>query len=94
MLGLARRAGSVVIGARAVSAAARRGRLAAVLVASDASERAVERLVPEARDAARVRVGTRATLGGALGRTEVAVAGITDRSLADRVLEEIRRQVP
>ena len=87
LLGLARRAGRVAIGARSVDATARRGRLAVLLVAGDASENAISRLGREARAAPRLTVGSREQLGRAVGRGEVAVAGVSDPSLARRMLD-------
>ena len=90
LLGIARRAGRVVIGTRAVDGAARAGRLALLLVASDASRHALGRLAPEARAAPRLTLGSRAALGRILGRRSIAVAGVTDVALAERMLERDR----
>ncbi|WP_419941843.1 L7Ae/L30e/S12e/Gadd45 family ribosomal protein [Candidatus Palauibacter sp.] len=87
LLGIAMRAGRVALGTRAVDGAARRGRLALLVVASDASRHALGRLPPEARAASRVTVASREALGRALGRNDVAVAGVTDVALAARILE-------
>ena len=81
------RAGRVALGTRAVDSAARRGRLALLLVAADASRHALGRLAPEARTASRLTVASREELGRALGRRTVAVAGVTDAALAARILE-------
>lgn len=86
LIGIALRAGRAAVGTRAVRAAARAGRLAALVVATDASENAVARLGEEARSAPRVRVGSRATLGEAVGRAEVAVVGVTDAAIARRLM--------
>lgn len=87
LLGIARRAGRVALGTRAVDRAARAGRLALLLVASDASRHALGRLAPEARAAPRLTLGSRAALGRILGRRSVAVAGVTDVALAARMLK-------
>jgi len=93
-LGLARRAGRVVVGVEALKAAARKGRLAVVVVAEDAAENALARVGGEVRAVERARFGTRDTIGRALGRGAVPIVGVTDRSLARRILEETQRQVP
>ncbi|MYA34186.1 MAG: 50S ribosomal protein L7ae [Gemmatimonadales bacterium] len=87
LLGIATRAGRVALGTRAVDIAARRGRLALLVVAGDASRHAVSRLTPQARQASRVTVASRKALGRALGRNNVAVVGVTDSALAQRILE-------
>ena len=87
MLGIARRAGRVALGTRAVAMAARRGRLALLVVAGDASRGALDRLPPRARQASRVTVASRRALGRALGRNGIAVVGVTDVALARRILE-------
>ena len=89
---MARRAGRAVIGTRAVKAAAQKGLLQVLVVAGDASDNALARLGPEVQAAARIRCGTRSTLGRAVGRAEVAVVGVTDRALAKRLLDE--QQLP
>ncbi|MDX1578825.1 MAG: hypothetical protein R3266_10075 [Gemmatimonadota bacterium] len=79
-----------MVGTKAVKAAGRRGRVAALVVAGDAAESAVARLGRLADEVPRLSVGTRTALGRALGRGEVAVVAITDRRLAERILEESR----
>jgi len=85
---LARRAGRAVIGARAVKAAAQKGVLELLVLAGDASDNAVARLGLSAREMVQIRCGTRSTLGRAVGREQVAVVGITDPTLARRLLQE------
>jgi ribosomal protein L7Ae-like RNA K-turn-binding protein len=80
-VGVARRAGRVEIGTRAVRQAGREGRLAAILVARDASDNARERLVV---------CGDRSALGRAVGRGPVAALGITAPGLAGLVLEALQ----
>ncbi len=87
-VGMARRAGCIEVGTRAVREAGRAGRLAAVLLARDASANARERL--RLAQGARVRVcGDRAALGAAVGRAPVAALGITEPGLAGLVLEAL-----
>ncbi|WP_420634571.1 L7Ae/L30e/S12e/Gadd45 family ribosomal protein [Candidatus Palauibacter sp.] len=90
LLGIATRAGRLALGTRAVDSAARRGRLALLVIAGDASRHALGRLTPEARAASRVTVASRRSLGQALGRSDVAVVGVTDVALASRIIERER----
>ena len=83
LLGIARRAGRAVIGARAVRAASAKGVLHLVVVARDAGHNAVARLGDPGSPV--VRIGSRDELGSAVGRDVAAVVGITERALADRV---------
>ena len=74
-------------------AALRKGRVSVVIVAEDASENALARLGSEVRGIPRVRLGTREILGKAIGRGEVALAGITDRDLADRLIQDTKARM-
>jgi ribosomal protein L7Ae-like RNA K-turn-binding protein len=84
LLGLGLRGGRLVIGVDAVRAALRRGGCPLVVVASDASPRALEKVVRLARGAgvdlvtgpAAVRIGAQ------LGRPPVMVVGVRDPALA------------
>lgn len=91
-VGVARRAGCVEIGTRAVRQAARDGRLEAILVARDASANARERFerVGLASGADLLVCGDRSALGGAVGRGPVAALGITASGLAELVREALR----
>lgn len=88
LLGLARRAGSVIAGNEGVKAAARAGSLRAVLFAGDATSNARRRLEPLlARQAIPSEdCADRARLGAAIGKGAIAVLGITDAALARVVL--------
>lgn len=91
LLGIARRAGRLAVGTHAVTMAAKAGRLGVLVVASDASDNAISRLGSAARDVPRITAGDRAELGRAVGRNEVAVAGVTDAALAKKIVEENQR---
>lgn len=84
LLGLARRAGRAAIGTQSVRGAARRGELAAVLIARDAGGNAEGRVrsLLEARGVPLVRCASRGALGAAVGRGPTAVVGITDAKMA------------
>lgn len=91
LLGLARRAGSLVTGSEAVKGAVRSGSLSAVVFARDASANAVRRIEPAlARQGIRSSAcGDRAALGAALGKGPIVVVGITDAALARAVLSRL-----
>lgn len=85
-LGLARRAGRLAVGTRAVREAAETGELALAVVAADAGENALGRLGPVLEgDAPSVRVADRRALGQALGRGPVVAVGVTDPGLAGKI---------
>ncbi|MFQ5689881.1 MAG: L7Ae/L30e/S12e/Gadd45 family ribosomal protein [Gemmatimonadota bacterium] len=87
VLGLACRAGLVVVGTRAVRDAARRGELAAVLVAGDATENARQRLAGVvSRGIPLASVGDRRGLGATVGRAGVVAVGLKDAKLALRIV--------
>jgi ribosomal protein L7Ae-like RNA K-turn-binding protein len=85
LLGLGVRAGTVVIGVAGVRAGLQRREVACVVLADDASQRTVEKVVrlAEARGVPVLRGPAAAQLGAQLGRPPVQAAGVTDRALAD-----------
>lgn len=89
-LGLARRAGRAVVGRRALEDAARAGRLAALVVARDATENGRRRLAGVVRraDVPAVELADRVRLGAAVGKGPVVAVGVTDPALASRLLRE------
>ena len=91
-VGVARRAGCVAVGTRAVREAGRERRLSAILLARDASPNSRERLerVRDRSGAEIVTCGDRASLGAAVGRGPVAALGVTERGLAEMVLATIQ----
>jgi ribosomal protein L7Ae-like RNA K-turn-binding protein len=93
MLGIARRAGLIVLGTRAVRGALRKGRVHLLIVAKDASANALARLGSEGRNVPQMRLGTREILGKAVGRGEMVVAGITDSDLATKLSLDNEAQI-
>jgi ribosomal protein L7Ae-like RNA K-turn-binding protein len=95
LLGLGHRGGHVVIGVMGVRARLQQGRLAAVVLAADASARTrdkVERLAL-ARGVPVMTGPTAERLGAQLGRPPVQTVGVADRALARglrRISEELR----
>ncbi|UCG86865.1 MAG: ribosomal L7Ae/L30e/S12e/Gadd45 family protein [Gemmatimonadota bacterium] len=87
LLGLAKRAGALVVGSAAVREALRRGRVQLVVVAVDRSVRTDEKVVRLAHGrGVRVAVGPAATeLGRQLGRETVQAVGVTHPQLARRI---------
>lgn len=84
LLGLGLRGGMVVLGVDGTRALVQREECQLVIVASDASPRAIEKVVrlSQARGI-RVRTGpTAAALGERLGRPPLMVVGVRDRRLA------------
>jgi len=89
LLGLARRAGRVVLGTRAVREAGAAGRLRSVLLAADAGAGARGRLGAAlgAGGVTVLRVSSRRRLADALGREDLVTAGVTDEGFARRLAE-------
>jgi ribosomal protein L7Ae-like RNA K-turn-binding protein len=87
LLGLAFRAGVVVSGVEQVREGARSGRLLCVIVARDASVNSRGKLIPllQAQRIPVVERFDRATLGDALGRSNLSAVGVTDASFAARI---------
>jgi ribosomal protein L7Ae-like RNA K-turn-binding protein len=88
LLGLGLRAGNVVVGVAGTRAALRNGRCHCVVVAADASPRAVEKVVrlAEGRGVPSVVGPSAATLGARLGRPAVMVVAVIDPALARGVV--------
>lgn len=84
LLGLGLRGGLVVVGVEAVRASLQRSDLACIVMAADASPRAVEKIgrLARARGVPVVPTGAAAALGARLGRPPVMVAGVRDPKLA------------
>jgi ribosomal protein L7Ae-like RNA K-turn-binding protein len=84
LLGLGLRAGNVIVGVDGVRTGLRAGQCALIVVAADASPRALEKVVrlAEGRGIPSV-VGPRASdIGQRLGRPPVMVVGVCDPALA------------
>lgn len=89
LVGLGVRSRGAVVGVQQVRDAAKRGKLALVVVASDASPHSLAKVVPllEARRVRIVQVPSAAVLGQAAGRDQTAAVGIVDRQLAKGIRE-------
>jgi ribosomal protein L7Ae-like RNA K-turn-binding protein len=88
LLGLGLRGRLVVVGVSGVRAELRGGGIRCVVLASDASPRAVDKVVRLAEGCGIPVVPgpAAAEIGGRLGRPPVMVVGVRDRGLADGIL--------
>jgi ribosomal protein L7Ae-like RNA K-turn-binding protein len=95
LLGLGARAGHLVIGVDGVRRALQARQVQCVVVASDASPRAVDKVVrlAQAQGVPLVPGPSADAMGMQLGRPPVMVAGVRDRALADG-LGRLAREVP
>jgi ribosomal protein L7Ae-like RNA K-turn-binding protein len=84
LLGLGIRGRGAVIGVERVKESARTGKLAFAVVASDASQNSLDKLLPllRARHINFIEVPSAAALGAAAGRDQAVAIGVLDRDLA------------
>jgi len=89
MVGLGVRSRGAVVGVERVREAAMRGKLALAVVASDASQHSLSKVVPllAARHVRVVHAPSASDLGRAVGREQTAAVGIVDRQLAQGIRE-------
>ena len=89
LVGLGVRSRGAVVGVERVREAARRGKLVLAVVAHDASQHSVAKVVPllEARHVRILRAPSAIDLGHAVGREQTAAVGIVDRQLAKGIRE-------
>lgn len=94
MLGLCQRAGQLVSGDLAAEQALRRGHAHLVLVAGDASERTRAKFAHLAAEAGApcYVVGTRETLGKAVGKAARAVVVVRSRDFTRGILGILQRE--
>ena len=88
LLGLGLRAGQVIIGVEAVRRALQAGECRCLVVAQDASQRALEKTVrlATARGVPQVAGPSAQEMGNRLGKPPVMVIGVRDRALADGLI--------
>jgi len=89
LLGLARRAGSVAVGSAATRDALRGGRARLVLTAMDASGVQLVKIEKVLGSVPRRIVGSRASLGDALGAPPATAVAVTDQGLAEAILHRL-----
>ena len=90
-LGLARRAGALVIGFEQVVALARSDGLDVVVIASDAGADGTAKLAGRRRVRGWVSLFTRAQMGSAVGRETLVYAGVHPGPFANRLMDDARR---
>ncbi len=95
LLGLARRAGAVVIGTEATRRAVRQGEARLVLMAGDASSVQLDKVRSALRNRPipRAILGDRATLGGAVGREPVSALAVTAATFAEQLVRKLNLAV-
>jgi ribosomal protein L7Ae-like RNA K-turn-binding protein len=88
LLGLGVRAGNVVIGVAGVRAGLQRGKVFCVVLAADASQRTIEKVVrlAEAKRVPVLRGPDANALGAGLGKPPVQAVGVADPALAKGLL--------
>ncbi len=93
LLGLAARARAVLWGTERVRDGVRAGEVLLVIVAADASENSLDKLVPllEKRGVPHVVRFNRSQLGDAVGKAPLSAVGLTDASFAAR-LKDLTRE--
>lgn len=87
LLGLARRAGALERGTGATQRAVRDGRARLVLLAQDASEVQLDKVLRllRHRDTPRVTLGSRVELGAAVGSAPLSAVAVTDENFASQL---------
>ena len=92
LLGLGLRAGNVVVGVAGVRAGLQRGTLACVVLAADAGQRTIEKVVrlAEARNIPVLRGPVAEQLGAGLGKPPVQAVGVTDPALTRGLIADSR----
>jgi ribosomal protein L7Ae-like RNA K-turn-binding protein len=89
LVGLARRAGSLAAGVPATREALRGGRARLVLTAGDAAPGQVIKVEKVLGPVPRRVLGSRASLGEALGMAPVTAVAVTDRGMAEAILRRL-----
>ena len=94
LLGLGVRSRGAVVGVSQVREAAKRNKVLYAVVATDASQNSLEKIVPllNARRVRFIEVPSAMELGAAVGREQTAVVGIVDRQLAAGVSDAVTRE--
>jgi ribosomal protein L7Ae-like RNA K-turn-binding protein len=92
LLGLGVRGGNVILGVDGIRSELQAGKVFCVVLASDASARAMEKVarLAQGKGIALLAGPDAATLGDRLGRPPVQAVGVKDRALAEGVLRAAR----
>ena len=96
LLGLARRAGAVATGTGSTRRALKEGRARLVLLAQDASETQRDKVMKLLRHGKtpRATLGTRESLGSAVGSAPVSAVAITDKEFAKELVARLGLESP
>jgi ribosomal protein L7Ae-like RNA K-turn-binding protein len=88
LVGLGVRGRGVLVGVERVRDAAKSGKLALALIATDASKNALDKVLPllTARRISFIEVPSAAGLGAVAGRDQVAAVGVVDPQLANGIV--------
>ena len=91
LLGLAQRAGALERGIGSTQRAVRDGRARLVLLAQDASEVQLEKVMKlmRHRSIPRVTLGNRAELGAAVGAAPLSAVAVTDKNFANQLAGQL-----
>ncbi|HHT91629.1 MAG: ribosomal L7Ae/L30e/S12e/Gadd45 family protein [Bacillota bacterium] len=94
-LGLARRAGYVVSGEQAVQGGVKRGQVALVLIAADASANTHRKFssLAQYHNVSYLVYGEKTLFGQAIGQSPRSVLGVTDRSFAKVIRAQVGESV-
>lgn len=90
-IGLARRAGQLLVGAEEVSKALARSSVPVVLLAEDASDRTARQITKAAGEVPILRLATSEAFGVKLGRGPTAVLGVLPSVFVDRIVADGER---
>ncbi len=92
MLGLAKRAGKLSSGESACKEAVRSGKSRLILLAEDASNNTVKNITDSCKyyNVTYLKIGTKESLGHAIGNAYNAVISIDDDGFADAILKHIQ----
>ena len=92
LLGLGVRGGNVIIGVDGIRTELQAGKVVCVVLASDASERAMDKVarLAQGKGVPLLAGPDAATLGDRLGRPPVQAVGVKDRRLADGIVRVAR----
>jgi ribosomal protein L7Ae-like RNA K-turn-binding protein len=93
LLGLARKAGKVVLGQVGVKNAIAKGRLSLLILAKDCSGKTGEKFLKLTKgEIAGIQIFSKEELGKIWGKSQIGVAGVLDQNFAQALLKELKNQ--
>lgn len=95
LLGLAKKAGRVSSGESACKEAVRYGSSRLIILAEDASENTVKNITDSCKyyDVPYIYIGTKDSLGSAIGNAYNAVVSVNDEGFANGILKQIQANI-